>query len=62
MSGGDDGYLRKTYDLDSVARVAEHYDAWAASYDSTRCACESVVRAILEALGPAAGRSAEFRR
>lgn len=33
MSGGDDGYLRKTYDLDSVARVAEHYDAWAATYE-----------------------------
>ncbi len=29
----DDGYLRKTYDLDGAAKVAAHYDAWAATYE-----------------------------
>jgi len=33
------------------------YDAWAKTYDETRGASPSVLRPLLEALGPAAGRS-----
>jgi ubiquinone/menaquinone biosynthesis C-methylase UbiE len=33
------------------------YDAWAKTYDETRGASPSVLRTLLEALGPAAGRS-----
>ena len=33
------------------------FDAWAKTYDETRGASPSVLRALLEALGPAAGRS-----
>jgi len=33
------------------------YDAWAKTYDDTRGASPSVLRALLDALGPAAGRS-----
>lgn len=30
---GDDGFLHKTYGLDSADKVEQHYDAWAASYE-----------------------------
>ncbi|HEV8575074.1 MAG TPA: class I SAM-dependent methyltransferase [Dehalococcoidia bacterium] len=33
------------------------YDAWARTYDRTRGASPSVVRALLDALGPSEGRS-----
>lgn len=37
--------------------MAIDYDAWAKTYDTTRGASPSVLRPLLEALGPAAGRS-----
>jgi ubiquinone/menaquinone biosynthesis C-methylase UbiE len=37
--------------------TAIDYDAWAKTYDDTRGASPSVLRALLDALGPAGGRS-----
>src|SRR2546422_11212185 len=37
--------------------AAIDYDAWAKTYDDTRGASPSVLRALLEALGPPDGRS-----
>jgi ubiquinone/menaquinone biosynthesis C-methylase UbiE len=37
--------------------TAIDYDAWARTYDDTRGASPSVLRALLDALGPADGRS-----
>lgn len=32
--GGDEGYLRRVYEIDEPAEVRDYYDAWAKSYDA----------------------------